>query len=156
MDTDIYLGIDTGKHLGWCLGTHSRYILSGRYKRASWSGLYEFLDRLIDEYGVSFLCYEEVAMGVHKKWADDYGRHLGILALLSESNDIPLGCMHVTTLKRLVSGSGRGDKDAVRAGVCSYYGLGSDVFRSYDESDACGVLVSHFKDDRYMKWKGGI
>ena len=123
-DTPVVLGLDLGSSFGWCIVTEGEITESGWYPttiKGEGGGMHllrfkTYLTSIINEYKPGAVFYETVPFQ-KGRGREIILRQTGILELELTDRGLPYGAVHVSTLKKFATGSGRASKDQMRAAL---------------------------------------
>ncbi|MDP2671261.1 MAG: crossover junction endodeoxyribonuclease RuvC [bacterium] len=169
----LILGIDPGTATtGWGVlkvdGANGRtkfiarnfgIIVTDKEREAQYRllSLKEGISKLIAEYKPDVMSVEQIFFGVNHRTAIAVGQAIGAIYLAAAEKHLPIFGYTGLTMKLMVGGSGRADKEQVQKGVLKFLGVrklpsvksqaGKEYFRFRDDAfDALALaLCHHFK-----------
>jgi crossover junction endodeoxyribonuclease RuvC len=116
--------------------------------------LKEGISKLIIDYKPDVMSVEQIFFGVNARTAISVGQAIGAIYLAAAEKHLPIFGYTGITMKHLVGGHGRADKEQVQKGVLSMLGLkklptvksqtGKETFRFRDDGfDALAIALCH-------------
>lgn len=148
------LGIDPGSRVtGWGLldasGWEIRFVAHGVLRAGEEAALGPRLARLaqglrhvIEEHGAEVVALEQVFAAKNARSALVLGHARGALLLTASEAGLPVHEYTATEVKSAVTGTGRAEKEQVRAALALQLGL-KELPRPLDASDALAIAICH-------------
>lgn len=128
----IIIGLDPATLCGWSIVKDGKLIASGtwnlkggrhegggmRYLRAR-----RYFEELLINTDVTAVAYEEVRRHQGVDAAHVYGGIVGQVTAVCEEKGVPFKAIPVATIKKLATGSGKANKDAMIAAANNHFGI---------------------------------